>query len=86
MPKQKVINKKLLLQTMAKVRKYYKTEWQGEEEDVAYEEWRTLCEKTFGDLVLSRTANILKDLSRDLHEFNNETVIKVFQALGYKVE
>ena len=45
-----------------------------------------LSEKAFGDLTLSRRANQLKDLTRDLRDFKNETVIKVFQALGYKVE
>ena len=86
MPKQKIIEKKLLLQLMAQLRKYYKAELNSEEENAAYEEWRTLCEKAFGDLTLSKRANQLKDLTRDLRDFKNKTVIKVFQPLGYKVE
>ena len=86
MPKQKIIEKKLLLKLMAQLRKYYKAEDDSEEENAAYKEWRTLCEKAFGNLTLSRRANQLKDLTRDLRDFKNETVIKVFQALGYKVE
>lgn len=86
MPKPKIIEKKLLLQLMTQLRKYYKAEMGGEEEDAAYEEWKTLCKKAFGDFLLSRRANQLKELTRDLREFKNETVIKVFQALGYKVE
>lgn len=86
MPKPKIIEKKLLLQLMAQLRKYYKAEDDSEEENAAYEEWKTLCQKAFGDLTLSRRANQLKDLTRDLREFKNETVVKVFQALGYKVE
>lgn len=86
MPKQKIIEKKVLLQLMAQLRKYYKAEDDSEEENAAYEEWKTLCKKAFGDLTLSRRANQLKDLTRDLRDFKNETVIKVFQALGYKVE
>lgn len=85
MKKPKIIEKKLLLQLMAQLRKYYKAESNSEEENAAYEEWRTLCEKAFGDLTLSRRANQLKDLTRDLRDFKNETVIKVFQALGYVV-
>ena len=86
MPKPKIIKKKVLLQLMVQVRKYYKAESDSEEENAAYEEWRTLCGKAFGNLTLSRKANLLKDLTRDLIDFKNETVIKVFQALGYKVE
>ena len=86
MPKQKIIEKKVLLQLMAQLRKYYKAESDSEEENAAYEEWRTLCEKAFGDFTLSMRANQLKELTRDLREFKNEDVIKVFQALGYKVE
>ena len=86
MPKQKIIEKKVLLQLMVQVRKYYKAESDSEEENATYEEWKTLCEKAFGDLTLSRRANQLKDLTRDLRDFKNETIIKVFQALGYKVE
>ncbi len=86
MAKPKIIEKKVLLQLMAQLRKYYKAEGDSEEENAAYEEWTTLCEKAFGDLTLSRRANQLKDLTRDLRDFKNEDVIKVFQALGYKVE
>ena len=86
MAKPKIIERKVLLQLMAQVRKYYKAESDSEEENAAYEEWRTLCEKAFGKLALSKRANQLKDLTRDLIDFKNETVIKVFQALGYKVE
>lgn len=67
------------------LRKYYKAEINSEEENAAYEEWKTLCVKAFGDLTLSTRANQLKDLTRDLRNFRNETIIKVFQALGYVV-
>ena len=85
MAKPKIIEKKVLLQLMAQLRKYYKAETDSEEENAAYEKWQTLCKKAFGDLTLSKRANQLKGLTRDLRDFKNGTVIKVFQALDYVV-
>lgn len=85
MAKSKVIIKKDLLQLMAECRKYHKAESGSVEEQIAYKEWVELCNKTFGDTMFSKKASRLKDLTRYLRDFDNKKVIKVFQALGYKV-
>lgn len=46
MAKPKIIEKKLLLQLMAQLRKYYKAESDSEEENAAYEECEH-CEKYY---------------------------------------
>lgn len=81
--KTRTILRKDLLNVMAKVRKYYKAE--DEESDDAWAEWRDACIKTFGNPIKSLRSMRLKDLTRDLRHYNNETVIKVFQTLGYEV-
>ena len=83
MAKSKVIIKKDLLNVMAKVRKYRKAETE-EESDKTWVEWYHACKETFGDMSKKRP-DILKNLTFHLVSFDNKTVIKVFQALGYEV-
>ena len=83
MAKSKVIIKKDLLQVMAKCRKYFNSE--DDTNDTFYIAWRDACRKAFGNELKSLRVMHLKDLVRELRHYDNKTVIKVFQALGYEV-
>lgn len=84
--KTKTILRKDLLEVMAKCRKCYKAESGSMEEYYAYKEWVELFSKTFGDPKKSFRFMHLKDLTRALIHYDNKTVIKVFQALGYEIK
>lgn len=83
MKKTKIIIKKDLLQVMAKCRKYFSSE--DDTNDTLYIAWRDACRKAFGNELKSLRVMHLKDLVRELRHYDNKKVIKVFQALGYKV-
>lgn len=81
----KVLNKKGLIKAMTGARKFQKAVT-NDEEDVAWREWTDACNETFGDTIKSLNASRMKSLTRELHWCKNETVIKVFEALGYEIK
>ena len=81
--KTKTILRKDLLNVMAKCRKYFNSE--DDTNDTLYIAWRDACRKAFGNELKSLRVMHLKDLARELRHYDNKTVVKVFQALGYEV-
>lgn len=88
MPKGKIkeINKKYLLKALASVREFYKAKSE-KKENLARNKWKRNCCKAFGVENIYETIETmnLKDLTCDLQHYEDEKVIEVFKALGYKI-
>lgn len=84
--KRKTIKKKLLLLAFSKFKKYNNS-LNDIESDNAYYEWKKACEQTFPhDKRNYREYDLLKEMLRTLRYKDNDTVVRVYQALGYIVE
>ena len=82
----KIIKQKLLLLAFFKFKKYAKS-LNDTESDNAYEEWKKACEQAFPhDKRNYREYDLLKEMLRTLRYKDNDTVVRVYQALGYTVE
>lgn len=83
--KRKTIKKRLLLLAFSKFKKYANS-LNDVESDNAYDEWKKACEQAFPhDKRNYREYDLLKEMLRTLRYKDNDTVVRVYQALGYEI-
>ena len=83
----KTIKRDLLLCVINAYKKYEKSlSGDQETEDNAWQEWKDACVKAFPtDRRCYREWQTLKNISRDIGYKDFETIVKVYQALGYEI-
>lgn len=85
MPKNKTIKKEDLKSVIKAYRKWYKDNDENEEtNNMLWAEWKNACVKAFPN-VWTKEWQMLKNISRDIAEKDFETIVKVYQALGYEI-
>ena len=87
MPKKKTIKREDLENVIKAYNKYEKSLSGDQEiEDNAWQEWKDACVKAFPtDKRCYREWQTLKNISRVLGYKDFETIVKVYQALGYEI-
>ena len=83
----KTIKRDLLLCVINAYKKYERSlSGDREREDNAWKEWKDACVKAFPtDKRCYREWQTLKNISRDIGYKDFETIVKVYQALGYEI-